>query len=66
LCPQCDDLTKFLDGQGVQYELINVDENPDAAREAESLAGTDKLPVVTIGEKVLVGFDKGKLKAALA
>jgi glutaredoxin 3 len=56
---------EFLSSQGVAFTAKNVAED-DAAR-AELLARTGRLavPVIVVGDEVVAGFDRGKLKRLL-
>jgi glutaredoxin len=56
---------EFLSSRGVAFTAKNVAED-DAAR-TELLARTGRLavPVILVGDQVIVGFDRGKLTRLL-
>ena len=65
-CPYCKMAKQYLDEKGVEYEDINVAENPEAAREVIEKSGQMGVPQLEIGDKIIVGFDKDAIEAALA
>ncbi len=65
-CPSCADLAEFLKEKSVSFEFININENKNAAHDAVSISGQDKLPVVVVGKEVFTPpIDKEKLMAIL-
>lgn len=69
-CPYCRMTKKFLDETGAEYEFTEVDlldgEEKDAAiAEVKRLSGGTSFPVVVIGEEVIVGFNKKRIKELL-
>lgn len=51
-CPYCRRVTKELDRLGVGYESVNADE--DGRQEVIRLSGQRAIPILTIGDEVLV------------
>ena len=51
----------FLDKQGVHYESIDVGEDRDAAKKMIDLSGQRGVPVITVDDEVIVGFDSQRL-----
>ena len=51
----------FLDKQGVLYESIDVGEDTDAAKKMIELSGQRGVPVITVDDEVIVGFDSQRL-----
>ncbi len=69
-CPYCRMTKKFLDEAGVEYELTEVDlleaeEKESAVAEVKRLSGGTSFPVVIVGEEVIVGFNKKRIKELL-
>ena len=60
-CPYCRMAKAFLDRQGVQYTGIDVGENADEARKMIELSGQQGVPVITVDDEVIVGFDSRRL-----
>jgi alkyl hydroperoxide reductase subunit F len=51
----------FLDKQGVPYTNIDVGEDQEAAKKMVEISGQYGVPVSTIGEEVIIGFDAQRL-----
>lgn len=64
-CPFCIRAKQFLKDNNVQFEDIDVSEKQDKAQEMIKKSGQMGVPVLEIGEKIIVGFDKDKIKEAL-
>jgi len=66
-CPYCDKTKRYLQARGVEYEVRDVELNPEYAEELEKISGGDMVPVTTIdGKNFVLGFDKKKLDELLA
>ena len=64
-CPFCVRAKQFLKDNNVQFEEIDVSENQDKAQEMIKKSGQMGVPVIEIGGKMIVGFDKDKIKESL-
>ena len=64
-CPYCHSAMEFFKEQGVGYEEIDVSSDTTKAQEMIDLSGQQGVPVIVVGEKVLVGFDKKALMDVL-
>jgi glutaredoxin len=49
----------------VKYSDINVEEDQKAAEDMVQKSGQMGVPVIEIGDKIIVGFDKSKIDLAL-
>lgn len=70
-CPYCRMTRKFLEEGGVDFELTEVDllegqEREDAVAEVRNISGGASFPVVVVGDEVIVGFNKKRLKELLS
>ena len=66
-CPWCEKTKKYLASKGVEFEVRNIEENEDYAKECLQLSGDTMVPVTTIdGKNFVLGFDKAKLDELLA
>jgi len=61
----CDKVKEFLSQKSVVYQERNVMADEFALQELQKL-GYMTTPVVLINGEVIVGFDQGRLEAALA
>lgn len=64
-CPYCKHVKDFLDQHNVEYQDIDVSADHDKAQEMIHKSGQMGVPVVEIGDDIVIGFDKPKLKKLL-
>ncbi|MBN1862025.1 MAG: glutaredoxin family protein [Dehalococcoidales bacterium] len=64
-CPYCKRAKEYLAGKGIPYTEHNVAADRDAAREMLKKSGQLGVPVITIDDKVIVGFNQAKLDRLL-
>lgn len=64
-CTYCMALKKFFEKNDVEYEEVDVSEDEKALEEMKEKTGQLGVPVVEIGEDVVVGFDKKKVSKLL-
>jgi glutaredoxin len=69
-CPYCKMTKKFLDKSEVEYELFEVDllegdPRQEAIDTVKELSGGTSFPVIEIGDEVIVGFNKPRIKELL-
>jgi len=56
-CPFCMRARSLLDGKGIEYADIAVDEQPQLRREMMQRSGRQTVPQIWIGEQHIGGFD---------
>lgn len=64
-CPYCKHVKDFLNEHNVEFEDIDVSSDHDKAQDMIHKSGQMGVPVVEIGEDIVIGFDKPKLKELL-
>lgn len=66
-CAFCNTEKQWLDSLGVKYESKNIEEDEKAKEELLGKLGGQfqGVPTTSIGDEVIVGFDRPKLTAAL-
>ena len=64
-CSWCRRAKKYLKENKVPFKEINVERDPSAAREIQKKTGQTGVPVIKIGSKWIVGFDKEKIESTL-
>ena len=65
-CPFCKKTKEFLKQKGVEYIDHDVTSDKEALEEMRRLTeGGLSVPVIQIGDEVIVGFDKGKIEELL-
>ena len=60
-CPYCRMAKAFLEKYGVPYESVDVGADENAARKMIELSGQSGVPVITVDNEVIVGFDAPRL-----
>jgi glutaredoxin 3 len=69
-CAYCAMVKRFLDAKNHQYEVVNLDEQPERQAEALALSGALTVPVTVVtkhddSREVVVGYNLAKLAPAL-
>ena len=60
-CVYCVTLEAFLNEHNIEFEEIDVAEDEKAREEMIKKSGQMGVPVIEIGEEIVVGFDKKKI-----
>jgi len=61
-CPYCKMVKAFLDKKKVAYQAINVGQDREAAAEMVKLSGQYGVPVLTVDDQIVIGFDTPRLE----
>ncbi len=56
-CPYCVAAKKLLKKKGVEFEEVNLDEQPDRWDECESRSGLQTVPQIFFGDRHIGGCD---------
>ncbi len=64
-CGFCVQAKKYFDSIGIKYTDVNVEEDREAAEAMVEKSGQMGVPVIEIGDNIIVGFDKPKIDLAL-
>ncbi len=70
-CAYCVMVKKWLKSKKLAYEEVNLDENPERAKEALEISGQMAVPVTVVTKdddtkEVIVGYNLAKLAPAVA
>lgn len=67
-CPDCHAAKRALDEKGLEYEEIDIEENPDAVEIIVAARGKRVLPTLELNGKFIDGnrFNRAKFDADLA
>jgi glutaredoxin-like YruB-family protein len=65
-CAFCHAAKDYLDSKKVKYTDKDVEHDATALQESVDKSGQRGIPVIDIDGKIIVGFDRPKIDAALA
>lgn len=65
-CGYCSMVKRFLDAKQIDYEVVNLSEQPERQKEAYEMSGALTVPVTTNGKDVVVGWNAGRLMQLVA
>lgn len=65
-CPWCRKAKEYLKEKHVEFNDYNVGEDRAKLQEMVDLSGQRGVPVVVIGNEIIVGFNQPKIDEALA
>lgn len=64
-CPYCRKAKEFLDAYNIKYEDINVATDKEGMEEMVRKTGQMSVPVLTIDDQIVIGFDRRKISELL-
>ncbi|MBE3576350.1 MAG: glutaredoxin family protein [Limnochordales bacterium] len=64
-CPYCNAAKRYLKERGVPFRDVDVSRDQRAAMEMIRKSGQMGVPVLDIGGRIVVGFDRNKINALL-
>ncbi len=64
-CPHCNRAKRYLRERGVRFRDVDVSRDQAAARDMVRRSGQQGVPVLDIGGKIVIGFDRAKIDQLL-
>ncbi|MFA6450398.1 MAG: glutaredoxin domain-containing protein [bacterium] len=64
-CPFCIQTKKYLEDKGISYTNHDVAADQEARKEMVEKSSQMGVPVLIIDEKIIIGFDRQEIEAAL-
>lgn len=64
-CTYCNMAKKYFRDKGVKFKDVDVSRDMTAARDMMRRSGQQGVPVIEIGGKIVVGFDRPKIEKYL-
>ncbi len=64
-CTFCKKAKRYLRERGVPFKDVDVSRDPAAARDMVRRSGQQGVPVIDIGGKIVIGFDRPKIDRLL-
>jgi len=60
-CSFCNAAKRYFRERGIKFSDVDVSRDPAAARDMVRRSGQSGVPVIDIGGKIVVGFDRAKI-----
>ncbi|PWH13292.1 MAG: NrdH-redoxin [Anaerolineae bacterium] len=60
-CSFCNAAKRYFRERGIKFRDVDVSRDPAAARDMIRRSGQSGVPVIDIGGKIVVGFDRAKI-----
>ncbi len=57
-CPYCIRAKQLLDSKGVEYNEVNLDNNPEKMLETMQMLNWRTVPIILIGDELIGGYDQ--------
>jgi len=64
-CKFCNAAKRYFREKGVRFRDVDVSRDPIAARDMQRRSGQMGVPVIDIGGRIIVGFDRPKIDQLL-
>jgi glutaredoxin-like YruB-family protein len=64
-CGWCKRAMAYFRANNVKFKQVDVSRDPVAARDMQRMSGQMGVPVIKIGNQVIVGFDQQKIERLL-
>lgn len=64
-CTHCRNAKRYFRERGVRFRDVDVSKDPAAARDMVKMSGQQGVPVIKIGSKVIVGFNRPEVDKLL-
>ena len=64
-CPYCEMAKQYFKSKNIDYEEVDVSSYIEAAREMIEKTGQMGVPVIEIGNNIIIGFNKPAIERAL-
>lgn len=65
ICPMCEKAKQFLKEENIDYQEVDITTDSDKREEIIEKTGQTSVPVIEIGDKTIIGFNKKKIRDAL-
>lgn len=64
-CSFCNTAKSYFRQKGIKFRDVDVSRDPAAARDMVRRSGQQGVPVIDIGGKIVIGFDRAKIDSLL-
>lgn len=60
-CAYCKMVKQFLTMKGKEYEVVNLEENPEKRQELYEKTGALTVPITQVDDEYIIGWNRGRL-----
>jgi len=64
-CPYCSEAKDYFNKKKIKFKEINLSKDDKKVGEMIKISGQSGVPVIVIGKRVIIGFDKPAIEEAL-
>ncbi|MBN1486570.1 MAG: glutathione S-transferase N-terminal domain-containing protein [Anaerolineae bacterium] len=64
-CPHCRTAKRYLQSKGIKFTDVDVSRDAQAARDMVRRSGQQGVPVIDIGGRIVVGFNRPQINRLL-
>lgn len=64
-CPHCNHAKRYFRERGIRFRDVDVSRDPAAARDMVRRSGQQGVPVIDIGGRIVVGFNRAEVDRLL-
>lgn len=64
-CPKCQSVKRYLNQKNVDFEEVNIMDQPERVNEVENIAGEIVTPVLVVGSRAVVGDNLEEIESIL-
>jgi len=64
-CSYCSKAKRYFKRNGIKFREVDITRDPEGARDVRRISGGSSVPVIMVGSRAIVGFDRAKLDKIL-
>ncbi len=64
-CAYCKMVKQYLTLKGKEFNVVNLDDNPEAREELFEKTGAKTVPITQVGEEFIIGWNRQKFAEVL-
>lgn len=65
-CAYCKAAKQYLTSKNIAFDYVDIEKNEEARIRITAKANATSIPIIVIGDELLVGFDRQKINETLA
>lgn len=64
-CGYCTKAKRYFKDNGIKFKEVDITRDPDGAKDVKRISGGSSVPVIMVGHRAVVGFDRTRLDGML-